>query len=194
MSTFVCCTSPCIVSCSPFVDLFTTDVPKVSNYCRLCFILEIPDQIVPGVYLEPQTIIYKWLFQLDDEPNLYIGNGWKPPFPSIYTWLFGVPGKNPHQPNRTELPARSWPEHLTHQGAPTTFRGICAMTVLKWCGRMDQGVYLQMFAHFWMACGRNWGRFFGEESQKIKRLFTVNIEQGILWMICFLGGCGWSGA
>ena len=26
-------------------------------------------------YLEPETSIYKWLFQLDDEPNLYIGNG-----------------------------------------------------------------------------------------------------------------------
>ena len=26
-------------------------------------------------YLEPQTTIYKWLFQLDDEPNLYIENG-----------------------------------------------------------------------------------------------------------------------
>ena len=27
--------------------------------------------------------MYKWLFQLDDEPNLYIGNGWKSPFPSV---------------------------------------------------------------------------------------------------------------
>ena len=27
-----------------------------------------------------------WLFQLD-EPNLYIGNGWKSPFPSILNWL-----------------------------------------------------------------------------------------------------------
>ena len=34
--------------------------------------------------LEPQTTINKRLFLLDDEPNLYIGNGWK--------WLFGVPG------------------------------------------------------------------------------------------------------
>ena len=41
------------------------------------------------MYLEPQTTIYKWLFQLDDEPNLYIGNGWKSPFPSIYKWLVG---------------------------------------------------------------------------------------------------------
>ena len=31
---------------------------------------------------------------MDDEPNLYIGNGWKSPFPSIYKWLFGVPGIN----------------------------------------------------------------------------------------------------
>ena len=28
-----------------------------------------------GNHLEPQTTIYKWLFQLDDEPNLYIENG-----------------------------------------------------------------------------------------------------------------------
>ena len=36
-----------------------------------------------------QPFIYKWLVgnQLDDEPNLYIGNGWKSPFPSIYKWL-----------------------------------------------------------------------------------------------------------
>ena len=27
-----------------------------------------------------------WRHQLD-EPNLYIGNGWKSPFPSIYKWL-----------------------------------------------------------------------------------------------------------
>ena len=29
----------------------------------------------------------KCLFQLDDEPNLYIGNGWKSPFPSTLKWL-----------------------------------------------------------------------------------------------------------
>ena len=34
-------------------------------------------------FLEPQTAIYKWLLQLDDEPNLYIGNGWKSPFPFL---------------------------------------------------------------------------------------------------------------
>ena len=28
-------------------------------------------------------------------PNLYIGNGWKSPFPSIFKWLFGVPGSSP---------------------------------------------------------------------------------------------------
>ena len=31
------------------------------------------------MYLEPETSVYKWLFQLDDEPNLYIGNGCKSP-------------------------------------------------------------------------------------------------------------------
>ena len=34
---------------------------------------------------------------MDDEPNLYIGNGWTSPFPSISNWLFGVPG--PHEIN-----------------------------------------------------------------------------------------------
>ena len=38
-----------------------------------------------------QTTIFKWLFQLDDEPNLYIGNGWNHQT-SILNWLFGVPG------------------------------------------------------------------------------------------------------
>ena len=34
-------------------------------------------------FMEPETSVYKWSFQLDDEPNLYIGNGWNSPFPSI---------------------------------------------------------------------------------------------------------------
>ena len=45
---------------------------------------------IPGT---PSPTIYKWLFHLD-EPNLYIGNGWISPFPSILNWLFfWVPGK-----------------------------------------------------------------------------------------------------
>ena len=31
-------------------------------------------------------------YQLDDEPILYIGTGWKSPFPSNKKLLFGVPG------------------------------------------------------------------------------------------------------
>ena len=31
-----------------------------------------------------------WLFQMDDEPNLYLGNGWELASPSIYNWLFRV--------------------------------------------------------------------------------------------------------
>ena len=27
----------------------------------------------------PRPTIYKWMFQLDDEPSLYIENGWKSP-------------------------------------------------------------------------------------------------------------------
>ncbi len=43
-------------------------------------------------FLEPQgqpfiNGCFNWMI-----PNLYIGIGWKSPFPSIYKWLFGVPG------------------------------------------------------------------------------------------------------
>ena len=31
-------------------------------------------------------------FHLDDEPNLHMKNAWTSPFPSIWTWLFRVPG------------------------------------------------------------------------------------------------------
>ena len=42
--------------------------------------------------LEPQTTIYKWLFQLDDSKSLY--RKWLFHQTSIYKWLFGVPGNN----------------------------------------------------------------------------------------------------
>ena len=42
--------------------------------------------------LEPQTTIYKWLFQLDDSKSLY--RKWLFHQTSIYKWLFGVPGFN----------------------------------------------------------------------------------------------------
>ena len=41
-------------------------------------------------YLEPQTTIYKWLFQLDDSQSLH--RKWLFHQTSIYKWLFGVPG------------------------------------------------------------------------------------------------------
>ena len=38
-----------------------------------------------------------FLFQLDDEPNLYLGNGWKSPVPSMKKWLlFRVPITSPN--------------------------------------------------------------------------------------------------
>ena len=40
------------------------------------------------MYLEPQTTIYKWLFQLDDSQSLH--RKWLFPQTSIYKWLFGV--------------------------------------------------------------------------------------------------------
>ena len=43
-------------------------------------------------YLEPQTTIYKWLFQLDDSKSLY--RKWLFHQTSIYEWLFGVPGSS----------------------------------------------------------------------------------------------------
>ena len=42
------------------------------------------------IYLEPQTTIYKWLFQLDDSKSLYRKLLFHQT--SIYKWLFGVPG------------------------------------------------------------------------------------------------------
>ena len=48
---------------------------------------------VLDVYLESETSIYKWLFQLDDSKPLH-GKQWKWLFnqTSILNWLFGVPG------------------------------------------------------------------------------------------------------
>ena len=59
---------------------FSLPLPSVSKNDSL--------QINPGT---PRPTIYKWLFQLDDEPNLYIENGWKSPFPSmeINGWPWG---------------------------------------------------------------------------------------------------------
>jgi len=54
------------------------------------------------------------LFQLDDEPNLSLRNGWKSPFPSIKKWLaLGFPGiaqaalwaRRPVLMGRKEVPA-----------------------------------------------------------------------------------------
>ena len=42
-------------------------------------------------YLEPQTTVYKWLFQLDDSKSLH--RKWLFHQTSIYKWLFGVPGR-----------------------------------------------------------------------------------------------------
>ena len=40
--------------------------------------------------LEPETSVYKWLFQLDDSQSLH--RKWLFHQTSIYKWLFGVPG------------------------------------------------------------------------------------------------------
>ena len=46
----------------------------------------------PKNNLEPQTTIYKWLFQLDDSQSLH--RKWLFHQTSIYKWLFGVPGRD----------------------------------------------------------------------------------------------------
>ena len=43
-------------------------------------------------YLEPQTTIYKWLFQLDDSQSLH--KKWLFHQTSIKNWLFRVPGRS----------------------------------------------------------------------------------------------------
>ena len=43
-------------------------------------------------YLEPETSVYKWLFQLDDSQSLY--RKWLFHQTSIYKWLFRAPGRN----------------------------------------------------------------------------------------------------
>ena len=43
-----------------------------------------------NIYLETQTTIYKWLFQLDDSQSLHSKGLFHQT--SIYKWLFGVPG------------------------------------------------------------------------------------------------------
>ena len=52
-------------------------------------------------YLEPQTTIYKWLFQLDDSKSLH--RKWLFHQRSIYKWLFGVPGSNSRSFRSKEL-------------------------------------------------------------------------------------------
>ena len=54
------------------------------------------DNTTRFMYLEPQTTIYKWLFQLDDSKYLY--RKWLFHQTSIYKWLFGVPGIYTHLP------------------------------------------------------------------------------------------------
>ena len=40
-----------------------------------------------GTWWEPSNEL-KWLFQCNDEPDLYMENGWTSPFPSIKKWFF----------------------------------------------------------------------------------------------------------
>ncbi len=78
--------------------------------------------------LEPQTTIYKWLFQLDDEPNLYIGNGCLGLFGNILfnvnlfiqpSHPFILPNCNPNpQPTHPGPPSSPAPCSRLHQLHP----------------------------------------------------------------------------
>ena len=74
--------------------------------------------------LEPQTTIYKWLFQWDDFKSFY--RKWLFHQTSIYKWLFRVPGVYiylytyiypPAQKNPSKNPVlRAWPLGLAAHG------------------------------------------------------------------------------
>ena len=55
-------------------------------------LLQMTIHFLLNKYLEPQTTIYKWLFQLDDSESLH--RKWLFHQTSIYKWLFGVPGSS----------------------------------------------------------------------------------------------------
>ena len=59
---------------------------QVSGWPSCCFSVDF------WIYncLEPQTAIYKWLFQLDDSQSLH--RKWLFHQTSSFKWLFGVPG------------------------------------------------------------------------------------------------------
>ena len=61
--------------CSLSHDLFNSFM--IIQRCRTAVLwLQLPEVMNLRT---PRSTIYKWLFQLDDEPNLYIGNGWASP-------------------------------------------------------------------------------------------------------------------
>ncbi len=62
----------------------------MSYFLGLFFFAQEKYQKKAGYCLEPQTTIYKWLFQLDDSQSLH--RKWLFHQTSIYKWLFGVPG------------------------------------------------------------------------------------------------------
>ncbi len=84
-------------SYSPFASLcgwpiFGRQRVKTAMWCcqpAIFFVLVAISRHGPGT---PRPTIYKWLFQLDDEPNLYIGNGCftKHPFLNVCLGFQGV--------------------------------------------------------------------------------------------------------
>ena len=101
-------------------------IPKQQPWEEVEFHLE-----KKNTHLEPQTTIYKWMFQLDDSKSLY--RKWLFHQTSIYKWLFGVPGtgflfarpkrQSPSEDSTIALwfeiqsPATSWPPVVKRRGA-----------------------------------------------------------------------------
>ena len=90
--------------------------------------------VLPG---SPRPTIYTWMFQLDDEPNLYIENGWKSPFPSIY--------KRVVWGSRYELTKMKHLKYVSRNqsegGCEAMTRGVCIECILVICETCSASVY-----------------------------------------------------
>ncbi len=90
---------------------------KVAKGLRPCtWISQIARLISPFRKPKTQNLVMVG-YQLDDEPNLYMGNGWTSPCPSTLNWLFGF---------QVAVLIRGWLNWLKHK-----FSAI-ALSHLSW--------------------------------------------------------------
>ncbi len=124
-------------------------------------------------YLEPQTSIYKWLFQLDDSKSLH--REWLFQQTSNKKLLFGVPGNRKHpQVQSASVNYKLWLRSIAQQN--TLFEGVLLMDlsfVLSvgcgcrsfWCLRSWWASYSGWSApwncHWWSRSGGTTLRIFG---------------------------------